>query len=209
MDVHPPHGAVHSIKEFMVHMLAITLGLLIALGLESGVEWLHHRRMVREARENIAQEMRDNRESLEKELAALPVEEEQLERVITVLTDLEHGRKPTKDIAHMRWIMVRLGDSAWETSGSTGATAHMTYRVAKRYSRAYEVQEMFNEVMNRYILARAEMFATLSRINGPDKASNEEYERDIRDVSQQMVFGQFLLEIGKQLEGSYKELEKE
>ncbi len=87
MDVHPPHGAVHSVKEFMVHMLAITLGLLIALGLESAAEWVHHKRLVREARENIAQEMRDNRGNLEKELAALPAEQKQLDVVATALSD--------------------------------------------------------------------------------------------------------------------------
>lgn len=54
MEVHPPHSPIHSVKEFMVHLLAITIGLLIALGLEASVEWLHHRSLVREARENMS-----------------------------------------------------------------------------------------------------------------------------------------------------------
>lgn len=37
MEVHPPHKPIHSVKEFMVHLLAITIGLLIALGLEASV----------------------------------------------------------------------------------------------------------------------------------------------------------------------------
>ncbi len=45
MDVHAPHKPIHSIKEFLVHLLAITIGLLIALGLESSVEWVHHRHL--------------------------------------------------------------------------------------------------------------------------------------------------------------------
>lgn len=209
MDVHPPHGAVHSVKEFMVHMLAITLGLLIALGLESAVEWMHHRHLVREARENIAQEMRENRVNLEKELAALPGEEKQLEAVTAVMTDAEQGRQPSQDLTHMRWLMVRLGESAWETSASTGATAYMPYKVAKQYSRAYELQTMFNQVMDKYIMARAEMFASLSRMSERQKASTEEYERDIRNVRQEAVFGQFLREIGGQLDSAYGELGKE
>ena len=40
MEVHPPHSPVRSIKDFMVHLLAITIGLLIALGLEASVEWM-------------------------------------------------------------------------------------------------------------------------------------------------------------------------
>jgi hypothetical protein len=60
MDVHPPHGPIHTVKEFMVHLLAITIGLLIALGLEGSVEWVHHRHLARDARENIFQEKRQS-----------------------------------------------------------------------------------------------------------------------------------------------------
>ena len=74
MEVHPPHEAIHSVKEFTVHMLAITLGLLIALGLEATVEWLHHRSLVREARENIRQEISENQRNLAAELKSLPAE---------------------------------------------------------------------------------------------------------------------------------------
>jgi hypothetical protein len=54
VEVHPPSKPIHSIKDFMVHLLAITIGLLIALGLEAAVEAVHHRSLVREARHNIA-----------------------------------------------------------------------------------------------------------------------------------------------------------
>ena len=56
----------------MLHLLAITIGLLIALGLEASVERMHHRYLVREARENIAREVRDNQQSLAREMSALP-----------------------------------------------------------------------------------------------------------------------------------------
>ena len=60
LDVHPPHGPIHSIQEFMVHLRAITIGLLIALRLEATVEWRHHRSLASEAGENISHEIRDN-----------------------------------------------------------------------------------------------------------------------------------------------------
>ena len=43
LDVHAPHQTVHTWKDFLIHIAAITIGLLMALGLESTVEWLHHR----------------------------------------------------------------------------------------------------------------------------------------------------------------------
>ena len=48
IDVHPPHTSIHNWKDFWIHLGTITLGLLIAIGLEQGVEALHrnHQRHV-------------------------------------------------------------------------------------------------------------------------------------------------------------------
>jgi len=42
IDVHAPHGGVHTWKDFWIHLGTITLGLLIAISLEQSVEWMHH-----------------------------------------------------------------------------------------------------------------------------------------------------------------------
>jgi hypothetical protein len=39
LDVHAPHQSAHTLKDFLIHIAAITIGLLIALGLEATVEW--------------------------------------------------------------------------------------------------------------------------------------------------------------------------
>jgi hypothetical protein len=54
LDVHAPHQAIHAWKDFLVHIVAITIGLLIAIGLEQTVEYVHHRHQ----RETIEQQMR-------------------------------------------------------------------------------------------------------------------------------------------------------
>src|ERR1700722_18843768 len=41
MDVHPPHAGIHTWKDFWIHLGTITIGLLIAIGLEQSVEWMH------------------------------------------------------------------------------------------------------------------------------------------------------------------------
>src|ERR1700753_4117543 len=66
MDVHAPHEPVHSWKDFLTHLTIVTIGLFIALMLEAGVEYLHHRHIVREARENIRIEIeRNHKEAVE------------------------------------------------------------------------------------------------------------------------------------------------
>jgi hypothetical protein len=42
-DVHAPHDTIHTWKNFLTHIAAIVVGLLIAVGLEQTVEFFHHR----------------------------------------------------------------------------------------------------------------------------------------------------------------------
>ena len=42
LDVHPPHHPTHTWRDFFVHIATISVGLLIAIGLEQCVEAIHH-----------------------------------------------------------------------------------------------------------------------------------------------------------------------
>src|SRR5437868_11336545 len=61
LDVHPPHDNVHSWSQFFIHIVAITIGLLIAIGLEQTVVYFHHRHQLKEARGELAAELESNR----------------------------------------------------------------------------------------------------------------------------------------------------
>jgi hypothetical protein len=43
LDVHPSHSPTHTWKDFFIHIATITVGLLIAVGLEQTVELFHRR----------------------------------------------------------------------------------------------------------------------------------------------------------------------
>jgi hypothetical protein len=158
LDVHAPHGSIHAVKDFMLHLLAITIGLRIALGLEATAERVHHRSLVREARENISQEIRDNQQKLDTELNFLPAEEKRLEDILAMVSAGEKGRL-AKPIGDYRWVLLRLNESAWHTASTTGATAHMQYDEVNRYSQLYDGQELFNSTMDRYVQLGLEMSA--------------------------------------------------
>jgi hypothetical protein len=64
LDVHAPEHRIHGFRDFVVHLLTITVGLLIALGLEASVEAMHHRHERNEADEKTRLEMRSNRDTL-------------------------------------------------------------------------------------------------------------------------------------------------
>jgi len=43
LDIHPAHHAATTWRDFFIHIVTIVLGLLIAIGLEQTVEYIHHR----------------------------------------------------------------------------------------------------------------------------------------------------------------------
>ena len=70
LEVHPPHENVHSWRQFFIHIVAITIGLLIAIGLEQTVVYFHHRHQLQEARGELAAELESNRRVVDINLEA-------------------------------------------------------------------------------------------------------------------------------------------
>lgn len=205
MDVHPPHGPIHSVKEFMVHLLAITIGLLIALGLESSVEWAHHRHLAHNARENIAQEIRANREDIARQLKALPAERKHLDELLSLVSDAQKGR-PYKPLGDFMWTGVLLRDSAWNAASSTGAVAFMQYAEVKAYAQLYDMQKLSSSLMQRDLELRHEMNVFLARMSSGDKLSDAEFENGKSTiVSAELTLSEFN-EIDGMLDNSYNKL---
>ena len=60
LEVHPPHQAPHTWKDFFIQIATITIGLLIAIGLEQTVEYFHHRYQAREMAARLHEESLQN-----------------------------------------------------------------------------------------------------------------------------------------------------
>ena len=60
LDVHAPHQSIHTWRDFLIHIATISIGLLIAVGLEQTVEYLHHRHQVADLREALRIEREQN-----------------------------------------------------------------------------------------------------------------------------------------------------
>lgn len=205
MDVHAPHKPIHSIKEFLVHLLAITIGLLIALGLESTVEWVHHRHLARDARENIYQELRANQQDLVRQLNALPAEEKHLDEILSVIDSVQHGR-PHEPLGDFMWTGVLLRDSAWNATSSTGAIAYMDYGEVKQYSQLYAVQRILSSLTERNLRDRHEMNVFLMRLQAQDKLSDAEYENGKRIVWSEILATREFREIDSMLQENYSRI---
>ena len=64
MEVHTPHEPVTSLRGLVTHLGLVIIGVLIALSFEGIATWREHRALVRDARANLLNEVRDNRNAL-------------------------------------------------------------------------------------------------------------------------------------------------
>lgn len=129
MEVHPPEHGIHSWRDFIVHMGTITLGLLIAIGLEQSVEWVHHRHQVAAIRHDLEIERRMNalRFSIEAKdwRRFTPLLQNNLRAVAWLRT---HPGAPASECpCRMTWFVLSFSikDAAWETARQSPALEYM------------------------------------------------------------------------------------
>lgn len=144
MDVHPPHEPIRSWKDFLLHLLTITIGLLIALALEAGVEAIHHRHMVRDAHANLRREIAANHRLYSDNLRSLEADLGLLSQNIDQLRELRAGRPPQPFGLHWSFAWNSYGDSAWRSARDLGAVAYMEPRDDEEYSAIYGQQTFVN-----------------------------------------------------------------
>jgi hypothetical protein len=147
MEIHTPDAPVHSFRDFVVHLLMISLGVLIALGAEAMVEFLHHRHVVEQAQVNLTAEMRENKATLDDNLPKLKKDEQLLEQSLTDLQRLKSNRNAKTQDLNLNLNFFSLSDTSWRTAQATGALALMNYEQANDWAGYYDVQTMLNHLV--------------------------------------------------------------
>ena len=150
LEVHPPHESVRTWKDFLIHIATITIGLLIALGLEATVEMFHHRNIVAEARQNIRTEITKNQTQLAVDLKSVREDEQRM------LADMDALRLLRKDpnakaSVSLAWSWSGMSESAWLTARDTGALTHMPYEDVQGYADLYFQQQLVNDAATALI----------------------------------------------------------
>ncbi len=145
LDVHPPHEAIHSWKGFFIHITTIVIGLLIAIALEQSVEWLHHRHQLRDARRNLAVEIKDNRRVLKLNLEDAGKVQAALIRNQMLLRNRPSSPGPMSANLDYSWMFYRTPDAAWLATKQDGSLSLMPYGELKAIEFVYTV---FGNVMD-------------------------------------------------------------
>ena len=146
MDVHAPHHPIGGWKDFFVHLLTITVGLLIAVGIEGCVELNREHKLVREARETMREEIQHNSNEMKDAVVKLDQQTAVMKKNIETLTRIQENPKDkaAQDAQiNADFSIIGLRETEWKTAQTTGALSFMPYAEAQRYSDVYGTQNDF------------------------------------------------------------------
>ena len=167
IEVHPPHEDVHTLRQFFIHIAAITIGLLIAIGLEQTVVYFHHRHQLQEARRELAVELETNRRVVGINLEATRKVAADLD------ADMAALRAPQISPSDIRSKLVYgLGnfywpkDATWQAVKQNGSLGLMAHDELHYYVYIYEDIAIIMEQMSEFGV-RMELAGAIAR-RSPD-----------------------------------------
>jgi hypothetical protein len=143
MEFHLPEP-IRNLKDFFYHLGIVTLGILIALGLEQIVEAHHRAKIGRSSVDGFRRELIDNRERVNEILASLPKSRAQIEAQIAKVNALgDTAAKAAVPIDYPDLHFLLMSSAAWDTAIAVQALYYIPAEDAKRFSRAYGAFEVF------------------------------------------------------------------
>ena len=168
MDVHAPHHPIGGWKDFFVHLITISVGLLIAVGIEGCVELHHEHKLVREARETMREEIQHNSDKMKEAVVTLDKQTETMKKNIATLSHIQENPKDkaAQDAQiDANFSIIGLRDTAWKTAQATGALSFMPYAEAQRYSDVYGTQKDFLDQQNKVLEDESQFFGVMAKTN--------------------------------------------
>ncbi len=177
LDVHPPHKAIGNAGEFFLHLFTITIGLLIAVGIEAAVEHHQHRKLASEARETMKEEIRKNAENTNDALKDIASEQQKMKDNLAAVRKVQlNPNDPSANDMKLdiSYSSTGLEDTGWKTAQATGALAFMPYAESTKYSAIYGTEQSFLKAQDQLAEDEAHFLGTVQKFHiGKGKLSKE------------------------------------
>jgi hypothetical protein len=159
LEVHAPHQTVHTWKDFVIHIVAISLGLLIAIGLEQTVEYFHRLHQLADARRELKSELEENHRVLDKNLAKSQEISGQLEQNMVLLRAAQASRVPIGRQLVYEGLFFWPIDGPWQVVKQNGSLGLMPHAELYKYNYIHEdiaaIMEGLVEFSTRMSVANA------------------------------------------------------
>jgi len=160
MHVEPPGHAPQTLKEFGTHYLMIVLGILTAIGIEQGVEAVHHSHLAHQATEQIEEELQANLASTHDSLAQNLERMQKLKaRQDALVQDVEKKDASLAtfnqrlDGLSIGALTPTLRRDAWDAAIASQALSYVDAALVRRYSEGYSAQrDLVQTILNTFTL---------------------------------------------------------
>jgi hypothetical protein len=206
LDVHPPHHAASTWRDFFIHIVTIVLGLIIAIGLEQTVEYFHHRHQVAETRAALLEEKAENirlyHQNVEKHIMTMDFLHNNL-RIFEYLRD-HPGTPQDKLPGILYWpiFTARPQETAWTTAAQTGVLDLMpraeVSNAAATYSNLDYAWQTYQPLISAST-ACTTFYADTSDITKlPAAAIDKEIDQLKLTITLEAVYGDTLSVLGRQ-----------
>jgi hypothetical protein len=188
IDVHAPHGGVHTWKDFWIHLATITIGLLIAIGLEQSVEKLHQRHERHQLETDLHAEGLRDHAVLEGDLRTFAVERvwllglrDQVDRMRDSggKLKLPYPPKPTVDpeTKNPLPLMILPSDAVWTTARESELVVLLPRAEAELYARHALQHEFLTDSVNAWLGNTTELTAYEDRFDDAGLSSTPDLSR--------------------------------
>ena len=148
LDVHPPHEAAHTWKDFVIHIVTIVVGLIIAVGLEQTVEVIHRHDELRDVRKALAREREANRQSMrtnqQEWIVAFSILRDDLATLKYVQQHPDAQQSALPFTVMFSSAPFEWNHAEWDAAEQSGITRYMPLQESNRYQKFYELMHRLN-----------------------------------------------------------------
>jgi hypothetical protein len=134
LDVHPPHEAAHTWKDFFIHIATIVVGLIIAVGLEQTVEYFHQRHQIHQVRDRIRDESEVNRRILLQDMQGVATIEAHMDRALVETRTLQTKQNVPLEPINTTFDLQGFYSAAYNNAKNSGTLNLLPYDEAAMYS---------------------------------------------------------------------------
>ena len=138
MELHVPHGSIRSIKDFLIHIGIVTVGVVVALGLSQLVEAYHRTRMAAETTERIHREITFAETQVKQVLDFISTSRNQIENEIAKLSVPPTQGAVQEPIRYPPPLYQIIRKASWEMAIATQVLGTLPPDKVTGYELAYE-----------------------------------------------------------------------
>ncbi len=175
IDIHPPQHGSMTRRDFFVHLGIVVLGILIAIGLEQSVEYLHHRHLASEATRALVNERHIDETANEFNIFATKRHQRDLQHDLAMLDALRADQPLPPGpfiIEHVAYI---YPGAEWQSVHQSGTINYLTGNVAALTYR-YHFQDRFLDLISR---SNEDLGRAASVLSSPTVPLNTTYEDNV------------------------------